>query len=322
MTSALCTPPVLYLYFLCPGIDPFPQQPPAGQAVAIVTEVSLILASHVNGNDCSGTHVPRYVRCLARSVYTKIHTHTCTDTQTQHEKKSSSRDGQTTTSCFRVNSLSVTLYLKSHSVQTAEQHKNVTFLTCQTLQGIYSKFVSEFWNSKYIYRNVKFFWPTSTRPDVITSLTDLLALKRASGGSEHFCGAQTIQSQKWEDIPKAQSTDPACQEQLWMQLMEHKQPSNKLQKWRMLILLGSLSLDQSLGPERTIFHKPLRRVQLRRWWDTILRPNIELQYPSTEFGEIWLCQDREQCSSGIHTQTFRGVLSAHHHENQNIIHLT
>lgn len=62
-TCALCCKPVLYLYFLCPGIDPFPQQPPARQAVAIVTEVGLILATHIDGYDCPGAHVPCNVRC-------------------------------------------------------------------------------------------------------------------------------------------------------------------------------------------------------------------------------------------------------------------
>lgn len=53
----------LYLYFLCPGIEPFPQQPPAGQAVAIVTEVGLISAAHIDGDDRPGAHVPGYIGC-------------------------------------------------------------------------------------------------------------------------------------------------------------------------------------------------------------------------------------------------------------------
>lgn len=51
----------LYLDFLRPGIEPFPQQPPAWQAVAIVTEVGLVLAAHVDGNHRPGSHVPGYV---------------------------------------------------------------------------------------------------------------------------------------------------------------------------------------------------------------------------------------------------------------------
>lgn len=51
----------LYLDFLRPGIEPFPQQPPARQAVAVVTEVGLVLAAHVDGDHRPGAHVPGYV---------------------------------------------------------------------------------------------------------------------------------------------------------------------------------------------------------------------------------------------------------------------
>lgn len=134
VTSAMFRQPTLYLYFLCPGIDPFPQQPPARQAVAIVTEVGLILASHVDGNDCSGTHVPCNVRCWMRKVHTNIHTHMHAYAQTYKHSttKSSGRNGKTMNLCFRTISVSLNLHLRSHNVQTDLHHKNISFLTCQT----------------------------------------------------------------------------------------------------------------------------------------------------------------------------------------------
>lgn len=52
-----------HLNFLRPRVDPFPQQPPTGQAVAIVTQVGFILASHINGDDRFGSKIAGNVRC-------------------------------------------------------------------------------------------------------------------------------------------------------------------------------------------------------------------------------------------------------------------
>lgn len=55
-----------YLHFLCPGVEAFPEQPPARKAVPVVAEVGLILAAHIDGNDRSGTHVARDVSYMGR----------------------------------------------------------------------------------------------------------------------------------------------------------------------------------------------------------------------------------------------------------------
>lgn len=123
ITSASCCHYVLYLHFLCPGIDPFPQQPPARQTVAIVTEVGLILATHIDGNDRSGSHVPRNVRCLTCNAYTSIHTQTYKHSTT----KSRSRDGKTINpvlfSLFQNNTGFFNLHFRSHKVETDLHHK-------------------------------------------------------------------------------------------------------------------------------------------------------------------------------------------------------
>lgn len=65
--------PVLYLNFFCPGIDPLPEQPPARQAVAVVTEVRLVLAAHIDGDDRPGAHVSRNVRCWTFNINPEKH---------------------------------------------------------------------------------------------------------------------------------------------------------------------------------------------------------------------------------------------------------
>lgn len=65
-----------HLNFLCPGVDPFPKQPPARQAVAIVTQVGFILAAHINGDDSFGSDVAGDVRCGPLQSHTHTRTHT------------------------------------------------------------------------------------------------------------------------------------------------------------------------------------------------------------------------------------------------------
>ena len=54
------------LDLVCPGVQPLPQKPPARQAVPVCAKVCLILAPHVDGDDCLGTHAAGDVRCGAR----------------------------------------------------------------------------------------------------------------------------------------------------------------------------------------------------------------------------------------------------------------
>lgn len=57
----------------------------------------------------------------------------------------------------------------------------------------------------------------NTGHEVMIFLIDLLALKKTLG-KWAFLWYEPIQSQKQDDIPQAQSTDPVCQEQLQTQL--------------------------------------------------------------------------------------------------------
>lgn len=121
MTSFLCCQYLLYLYFLCPGIDPFPQQPPARQAVSVVTEVSLILATDINGNDCFGTHVSCNVRCWMCN--TSIHRHAPLDAARQ---KPAPRWIKWQTTLSRTDSVSVNTRWESHNVSTDLHHKTIS----------------------------------------------------------------------------------------------------------------------------------------------------------------------------------------------------
>lgn len=50
-----------YLDFLSQGVPPLPQQPPAAQAVAVVGQVGLVAAAHVDGDHHLGPHGPGHV---------------------------------------------------------------------------------------------------------------------------------------------------------------------------------------------------------------------------------------------------------------------
>lgn len=62
-----------HLNFLRPRVDPFPKQPPARQAVAIVTQVGFILAAHIDGNDRFGSDIACNVRCGPLQSHTHKH---------------------------------------------------------------------------------------------------------------------------------------------------------------------------------------------------------------------------------------------------------
>lgn len=66
----------LHLNFLCPWVDPFPQQPPARQVVTIVTQIGFILAAHIDGNDRFGSDIAGNVRCGPLQSHPHTHTHT------------------------------------------------------------------------------------------------------------------------------------------------------------------------------------------------------------------------------------------------------
>lgn len=125
ITSFLCYQCLLYLYFLCPGIDPFPQQPPARQAVAVVTEISLILATDIDGNDCSGTHVSCNVGCWMCN--TSIHKRARSE---RHSKaawqKPPPRRIKRQTTLSRKVSVSVNTHWESHNVSTDLHHKAIS----------------------------------------------------------------------------------------------------------------------------------------------------------------------------------------------------